>query len=172
MATTKLESNRGFALIENSGNTINNSTTEVTLFSTTIKAGQMGTNKIARFEITCHVTTPTLSIPTLTIKLKLGTAVLTIASSALSANISDKPVIITGKVANINATNAQYVSVRLDNSSAGNLIFSTLGASSIVSDATWAVDTTVDQTLSVTGQFGGLSSTTSIVTKLVDLNLS
>ena len=172
ITTTKLESNRGFALIENGASAITNSTTETSLFSTTVKGGQMSTNKIAELQLVFHVTTPAISIPTLVLKVKLGTAVTTIATGTLGSSITDKPFILTASIANQNATNVQYMYAKLDNSSLGINLFSALGAGSTVADATWAVDTAVDQVLSVTAQFGGLSATTSIVTKLVKLNLS
>jgi len=170
---TRRETSRGFSLTETGGNTLTNSTVETSLFSYVIPAGKMGTSKILKFEIICHITTPALSIPSLTIKIKLGAAVLTIVSTAtLGAAIADKPIKIEGTIANLSATNAQFVYAQLTSASGSGLIFSLLSASTVVTDAAWTVDTTLDQTFAVTGQFGGLSGTTSITPKLVSIDLS
>jgi hypothetical protein len=172
--TFKFEANRGFALVESAGSTLTNSTTETVLFAANIPAGKMGTSKILKFEFSLHLTSPALSVPTITLKLKLGaTFAITLANAALlSASLSNKPILIKGKIANMNSTSSQYVQVEIMNNSAGTNILSSLGSSFVVTDATAAVDTTVDQTLALTAQFGALSSTTSVSPMLVELNLT
>lgn len=170
--TIKLESSRGAALIENGASAITTGT-NISLFSTTIASRSMGTNKVARFEIALHFTTPALSTTTLTLTLKFGTASITLSNGILIASsLTAKPIIITGRIANLNSTNGQYIWVKVDNSSAGINILSTLGSGSVVSDTTWAIDTTIDQTLQLLSTLGSITTGTSIQAMLVDLNLS
>lgn len=170
--TIKFEGNRGYGLNEFNGSTLLNTTAETTLFSTVIPAGKLGSAKILDFKICFHISTPTLSIPTLTLKLKLGSASLTLSSTAnLSANLTDKPLIVEAEISNLGVANSQFVLAKVFNNSAG-LILSGLSSAFSATDGTWAVDTTVDQTLSVTGQFGALSGTTTVTPKSVRINIT
>lgn len=170
---TRLESNRGYAINEISSTVLNaTSTTETALFSDTIPAGKLGTFKLLNFSFIAHLSTPALSLPSLTLKLKFGsTAATTIVNSLLAASISDKPILISGTIANLGVTNSQYIFINVTNYS-NTAIFGALGSSFVVSDGTWVVDTTVDQVLSITGQFTTGLSTTSITPKLIQINVS
>jgi len=168
--TTKLEGNRGYAVMETGGNTISNTINKSPLFTTVIPGGKMGSNKILKLELTCQLTTPALSIPSLALRLEFGSASVVLATGLISANLTDRPLLIEAKIANQGNSN-QYVTVKVLNNS-GLLIFAGLSSSFLITDTSWTVDTTVDQTLAVTAQFGGLSTTTSIITKLVELNLT
>jgi len=158
---------------ESGGPAVTNTTTETNIFSTIIPAGKMGIAKVINFQLIVHITTPALTIPTISLKLKFGTGVLTIANVAiLSASVTDKPMLISGKIANLGVTNSQYVMVEFTNSNGVSAILAGLANSFIVADTSFTIDTTVDQTLAVSAQFGALSSTTSIVPKLIELVLT
>jgi len=172
MGTIRLEGNRGYIINESGASAISNTTAEMSLFSTTIPAFKMGNSKILKFELTCQLTTPALSIPTLTLKLRFGTFTLTLATSAtISASLTEKPLLIEGKIMNL-TTGTQYIVVKIFNNTSGVNILSGLGRAIVVLDSNCSIDTTVDQVFNITSQFGGLSGTASITPKIVEINLT
>lgn len=70
------------------------------------------------------------------------------------------------------ATGSATDSILVKKPNGGGLLLSGLSSAISLTDATWTVDTTVDQTFSITAQFGGLFIGTSITTKLVQINLT
>lgn len=172
MGTKKLEGNRGYIINESGAAAISNTVSEMSLFSTTIPAYKMGDSKILKFELTCAITTPTLSIPTLTLKLRFGTFTMNITTTVtINASLTEKPILIEGKIMNITSS-SQYIVVKVFNNSSGVNILSGLGSGLTVVDSTSAIDTNSDQVFSITSQFGGLSGTTSITPKIVEINLT
>lgn len=166
----KRETSRGFASSQASTLTLSNSTTETTLFSQVIPAGSMGINKKLNLEALCTLTTPVVSIPTLTIRLKLGSAVLTVVSAVgLAVSQTNAPVVIEAKIRNKEASNAQILYAKV--TQAGTSLPLLIENSKAVF-ASWTVDTSVNQTLSITAQFGGLSAATSLTAQDIDIELS
>jgi hypothetical protein len=131
--------------------TVASTTTETTVFSTTIKGGALSTNRAFRITLLGVVTNTTGSSKTTTMRFKYGgttfaTCVPTIAdgqSNALYQGI--------GVVANSNATNDQvgHAIVRGANDTDGSALH------------TLAIDSTADQTLEVTVQHSASSASLS-----------
>jgi len=170
MAKLQRETGRGFAVTELSGSTVTNTTAETNLFTQVIPAGKMGAVKELSFELLCMLTTPLLSLPTLTLRLKYGASVLTVSSgTALAVSQTNEPFILKGKIVN-KSVNSQVVYARIEQSTASAPLV--LGVSSSFKAAKWAIDTSADQTFSLTSQFSLLSGTTSISVENVTIELS
>lgn len=166
----KRETSRGFSSTSAITQTVNNSSSEVTVFSQVVPANKMGTSKKLTLSLLGTLTTPAISIPTFTVKIKLGSSVLTIFSGlTLAASQNNTPFVIDGIIRNKDAANAQIVYAKATQYAA-NLPMLLANATAVYSD--WTVDTTVDQTLSVTIQFGALSAGTTFTLRDVDLDLS
>lgn len=164
------ETGRGFSTTDPAVMTVSNSTTETTLFTDTIRAGRMGTNKELPFEILGVMNSPLLAVPSITIRIKLGSATLT-AVNALPVAVSlvNKPFIIRGKIIN-KGMNAQVVFIEVHQSQTSG-VFAGLDSTS-TAYAKWTVDTSVDQNFVVTAQFGLLSATTTLTIEYVSIDVS
>lgn len=126
----------------------------------------MGTAKELNFRIICSLTT-VLVPPTLTVKMKFGTSVLTIMSGlSLSTGLTASPFIIEGMIANANANNVQIVYAKLTQAN------STILVAQPMAYADWTVDTTVDQAFALTFQFGVTSTTTVLTYKHANVDLT
>jgi len=172
MIQVKKQGYQGMRVIQYDFATISNvNTNEVNIFSGVMPAGRMSGNVELSFEAVCHITTPVISLPNLTLRLRFGSALLTIASGAtLGANINDKPFIVKGRIMNL-TDNSQFVIIELLTNS-GVAILSALSSAVIVSDASWTVDTSAEQAISLTAQFSGIViGTTTITPKLLTFEL-
>jgi hypothetical protein len=169
MAVTKLETGRGFAAAGYTANSVLNTASETTLFTTTIPAGKMGDTKSLEFCIRCDLTTGALP-PSITVRIKLGSATLAIMSGvSLTGSLTGKPFLITGSIDN--TTNATQEVFGVVQQQAGNILG--LGTTGIdMASAQWTVDTTTAQTLTVTAQFSSASSTTSLTVRNIKVELS
>lgn len=144
---------------------------ETTIYSRAIEAGKMGTSKEMSFNIFCNLTTGAVAAPTLTLKVKLGTGTLTIMNAlSLGLGAASVPFRIEGAVINTSNSAAQYVWARLHTPSSTVPISLSAGAAYMNTD--WTVDTSVNQTFSVTAQFGGLIAGTSLATKYIKIDLT
>lgn len=141
--------------------TISNSVAETTILSVTIPGKDLDLYKLIRYEMYCNLTSIVVP-PTVTIKVKYGSGVLT-AVSALTININQnsQPFIIEGVIVNRNLTNSQYAYSKVSQHATQG----PLALTSPIYDArtTFAIDSTTDQTFAITTQFGGLIATTSLV---------
>jgi len=170
MPKLRRETGRGFAVTELAGVSLNNSLSETTLFSQVIEAGKMGTVKELGFEFFCMLTTPALSLPSLTIRLKFGGNTLTVANSlGIAASQSNEPFIVRGKIVN-KASNSQVAYACIEQGAASLPLV--LGVASSFKGAKWSVDTSQDQTLSLTGQFSLLSGGTTLTLENATIDLS
>lgn len=160
---TLIETGRGLSLIDTPDVTVNNSTSEITVFSTVIPAKRMSTNKAMNFKLICNITTALSLVPNLTIRIKFGSSTLNVMNaSVLSVGLSNVPITITGMVVNKDSSSAQFIygETQQNNVAARN------------ASADWTVDTSTNQTFSVTAQFGGLSLGTSITSKFAQIELT
>lgn len=170
MAKIPQETGRGFNIAETTAVMLSNVTTETTLFSQTIPAGKMGAVKRQKFKAFCTLTTPLLSLPSLTIKIRFGSSIMTVTSGlGLGASLTSEPFMITGEIIN-KSVNSQVVWARIEQGAATIPLL--LGISSSFKGAKWTEDTTTDKTFSITGQFSLLSATTSLSVEHCDIELS
>lgn len=166
MALQKRETGRGYSVADYTSATLSSSTVETTLFTQTIVAGSMGIAKELNFRIICTLTT-VLAPPTLTIKMKFGASTLTVMSGlTLSTSLTSSPFIIEGVIANVGSSTAQIVYAKLTQAS------STILLAQPMAYADWTIDTTTDQTFSVTAQFGSSSATTVLTYKHANVDLT
>ena len=169
----KRETNRGFSVTQTEVTPpISATASEITLFSQVLDAGRMGVSKILDYKIVCNLVTPAVVLQTLTIKVKLGTSELILTSGlSLAANLTTgRPFIIQGQIANMNNSSTQYVYGVVQNYA--NNVPLILSASSALSDADWAVNTSISQTFSVTATFSALNAAVTIAPKIAVLDLS
>jgi len=169
MANLIRETGRGFASSLTANSSLSNSTVETTLFSQTISGGKMGTSKALKFTLYCSLTTPALAVPTLTVKVKLGSTSLTVMSGlSLAISQTNAPFNVTGLIVNKSAPNAQFTFSQIIQQSASIPLVLT----SALADADWTVDTTTDQLFAVTAQFGSLNATTTLTFRYADIELT
>lgn len=169
MAKVTRETARGFAVGESAAMNLTNSTAETSIFSQVIKGGVMGANKELSFSILCNLTTG-LVPPNITIKVKLGSGSLTIASAlAIAISITSKPFIIEGKIVNKDS-GSQLVYAKVTQYSNAIPIISSNGVA--LDSADWTIDTTQDQTFSVTAQFSALSSSSTLTFRNATIELT
>jgi len=167
MAVIKRETGRGFAATDSTASVFTAMTTEQTLFSHTIVGGYMSNNKELRFNILCALTSPMLSVPTITVKVKLGSSVINIMQGlTLATGQNNAPFLIEGVIANSNDPAIQTVFTKLTQATTAIL------SSQPMAYADWTVDTTVDQLFAITAQFGGISVATSLTYKHASVELS
>ncbi len=166
----KRETNRGCSSTLATNQTVSNTTSETTVFSQVIPAGKMGTSKKLSLDLLSTLTTPAISIPTITVRIKLGSSTLVVVNAiGLAISQTNSPFTIAGVIRNRDASNVQIAYAHITQS-ASNLPMLLANSSAVYAD--WAVDTTVDQTLSVTVQFGGLSAGTIFTLRDADVDLS
>jgi hypothetical protein len=166
----KRETSRGFSSTQANNQVVTNNNSEVTVFSQVIPAGKMGSSKKLSLSLLATLTTPLLSIPSITVRVKLGNAVLTVINNVgLVASQNNAPFTLDATIRNKDDPAIQIAYAKMiQNASNGTL----LNSNATATYADWTVDTTVDQTLSVTVQFGALSSNTNFTLRDVDLDLS
>lgn len=162
MAKIQRETSRGFSVGEYSASTLTNSSSETTLFSQNIVAGRMGTNKELVFG---------LLPPSITVKIKFGSATLTVLNgqSLATSLASAKPFIIEGMVCN-NSVSTQFIYAKI--SQASNTLPLLLSASSGMDSADWTIDTSSDQTFSITAQFATANNAATLTFKHASVELS
>lgn len=166
----KRETSRGFSVSQLTSTTISNTTNETVLFSQVIPGGTMGTVKKCIGTILCTLTTPTLNLPSITIRLKLGNSVMLVASNiGLPFSQTNTPFLINFSIRNRDNNSSQivYANINYSADTLPLLIDRSKGAFAI-----WNVDTSISQTLTVTAQFGSLSLGTSLTTQDADIDLT
>lgn len=134
----------------------NNTGTETSLIGAvkdTIQANTLVPYRPYRFELNCILTTPALSLPTLTLKVKLGTNVIAMVSATtVSAGQTNAGVRIRGTLlATSMGTQVALTEIIQPN---GNVIPLTNSNSNFYTQLT--TDMTVPQTVDITAQWGGL----------------
>lgn len=138
--------------------TLSNSSTETTFFTETVPAQGFPDYSETSVRSTFRLTTPVLLSPSLTLRVKYGTSVISTTSQALLGSLSNQDIELEVTIISINDTkNAQVVKLRLI---APNAL--SLGTVLLISDTTWTIDASSTQTLSVTAQFSSAVSGSSI----------
>ncbi|MFO0906765.1 MAG: hypothetical protein U0800_27670 [Isosphaeraceae bacterium] len=149
---------------------MSNSSAETSLISQTVPGGLMNLYNRLRFTIICSISTQLLTPGSLTIRVKYGSAVLTLPSGAITllANQANQPFNISGRVRNKGATNAQILFAEIRQG--GSAL--TLGTPNAQGILTPAIDSTADQAFAVTAQFSLASATNVLAVQDVDLEIS
>lgn len=131
----------------------------------------MGTNKEMNFRFICLLTTG-LVTPTLTIRAKLGSSVLTVASGVgLAASLgTPAPFIVEGSVINEDAANAQLAWFKI--TQPANTLALLIGGGTAMNAVSWTEDTTADRTFSITAQFGTAVTGTSLTFRHASIDLT
>ncbi len=141
---------------------VTNTAAVYTILQDTIKGKTLSTYKKVTFRAIISLTT-SLANPTITFKVNYGAGSMTITSAvALSLSLTNTPIVIEGFITNTGTTNSQfmYASIRQGTTAAiplsGNMNF-VIGNS--------AVDSTADQLLTLTSQFGSALTGTTMSVK-------
>lgn len=167
------ETNRGFSSSLSTLTSLSSSLSsnpETVLFSEVIPAKKMGTGKKLRLEMLFTLSTAAISLPTLTVKIKLGSQTLTIANGlGLTASQTNAPFTVDARIRNKDDAGQQMAYARMAQNG-NNLTLLIANSQAVYADMT--VDTTQDQNLQVTAQFGGLSSGNTLTLRDVDMDLS
>lgn len=149
--------------------TLTNSATETTLFSKTVPGGLMGTSRGMHLAFLAQLSS-TLVNPSLTIKIKYGTAVITAVSAvSVNASLTSVPFYIECDIMNANATGSQQVISRVFQNTVSAPL--SLGAGVYLASSTWTTDSTVDQTLAVTATFNSALTGTTLVPILLTFKI-
>lgn len=164
------ETGRGFSVTDSAAVAVSNTTSETTIFSQVVPGGKMGAIKRLRFSAFCMITTPALSLPSLTVRLKFGGSTITVANGiSLAINLNNEPFMIRGEIINKSAT-SQIAWARIEQGA--NSLPLLLGIASSFKGAKWTEDSSTDKTFSLTAQFSLLSGGTSLSAEHVDIELS
>lgn len=171
MSQVIAEQNYGVRVRQNAGPQVSNTTTETDLVNVTVPANRMGTNKVLTFTSTSLLTTPAISLPSITIRGRFGNSIfLTTSSISLALNQTNTPFTIAGTISLNDAANSQ--------SAVANFVLASnnaplvLTGNSALQTMDMTEDTTVDVAFRLTAQFGGLSGTTSIQHKFTQVVMS
>lgn len=153
MALTQRGTSDGVIVAGTLGVSVNNTTTETQLMSYNVQGGTMGDYKAIEGELRGRLTTPLISVPSATARLKFGGQTLAVLNAlTASINLTNELMILWFRITN-DAYNVQDVESRILQPAIGTP-FSL--SRSFATDA-WSVDTSSDQTLSMTWQFGALN---------------
>ena len=159
MALTTRNTSDGFIVAGSVGTTVNNTTVETTLAQYTIQGGTLGDLKSIEFSLRCRLTTPLLSVPSGALRLKFGGSTLIIFSGlGLNVSLTNQPFKLWGRITN-DTPSSQDVDTAVMQPAVGT----PFSLSSTFVAGAWSVDTTVDQVLSWTWQFGALNLASSLV---------
>lgn len=134
---------------------INNSTAETSLLTVpdTIKANTL-TGKPYKFMLLCKITTPAVSIPTLTIRIKFGSQVLNLFNGiSLLGSQTTQPFIVEGYIFPI-TNSTQLVWARI-NQTPGTALTLNSTNTSLTSD--WTASLTSQNLFNITAQWGGFT---------------
>jgi hypothetical protein len=125
----------------------------------TIKANTLVPNRPYRFEMYCVVTTPAISLPTLALKVKLGSQVVAMVNStSVLGGLTNAGLRIRGIIL-ATSTTSQTVLCEIIQPNGGIL---NVGNNNANFYTVLTVDMTQNQILDVTAQWGGLTGTASI----------
>lgn len=137
-------------------------TTETSLLGAvkdTIKANTLVPNRPYRFEMYCVVTTPTLSLPSLAIKVKLGSNVVAmLTSTSVLGGLTNAGIRIRGVIV-ATSTTTQTVLTEIVQPNGGVVNITNSNATFYT---TMTTDMTQNQVLDITSQWGGLTGVATI----------
>lgn len=140
---------------------INNSTTETALLTVpdTVKANTL-VGKPYKFMLLCKITTPAVSIPTLTIRIKFGSQVLTLFNGiSLLGSQTTQPFVVEGYIFPI-TNSTQLVWARI-NQTPGTALTLNSTNTSLTSD--WTAALTSQNLFNITAQWGGFTLGTAVL---------
>lgn len=140
---------------------LNNNTTETSLMTVpdTIKANTLS-GKPYKFMMLCKITTPAVSIPTLTIRIKFGSQTLTLLNNiSLLGSQSTQPFIIEGFVFPITST-TQLIWAKI-NQTPGTALTLNSTNTALVSD--WTANLSSQNLFNITAQWGGVTLGTAVL---------
>lgn len=144
--------------------TLTNSAAATNLFTQTIPGGLLGTAKHVHVTLVCQLSS-TIINPALTLTLKYGTSTLVVANTAgINASLSSVPFILNADIYAVNSTSSQVATATISNSTSG-----ALGLNMYQAVGTWAIDSTVDQTLAITAQFNSALTGTTLIPLLMTI---
>jgi hypothetical protein len=131
-----------------------NSTVETTLFSDVIAANSLVPGKYYPFRVDVAVNTPLVNLATLTFRVKYGGQTIAVINGAgLTIGLTQAtPITIIGNLVS-RGTSSQFLPITV-NQAMGNAISLTTGNTS--ARGLFTVDSSVDQTFTITAQFGGV----------------
>lgn len=144
------------------GSVISNTNAETDLFRYNIGGNMLPIDGALVLRLVGVVSTPLVSIPTLTIRAKYGANSITIFGGALvlAAGLSSASFVLETRLWMQGASNSELLIVMLTESIT---LAGSLGTSnSRQTQGTFATDSTAAQDFAITAQFSGLSVTTSI----------
>lgn len=125
----------------------------------TIKANTLIPNRPYRFEMACIVTTPTLSLPTLALKVKLaGQTVAMVSATSVLGGLTNAGIRIRGIILST-GTSAQIVLTEIIQPNGGVLTLNNTNASFYTA---LTADMMQNQVLDITAQWGGLTGVATI----------
>jgi|GEM_PF-3781732 len=128
-------------------------TGEIELCSKVIKGNTLGTSRSISYLFTFEISSGILLLPNLTFKIKYGGASLTIIDAAIvSASLTSRVVVVQGRLAGFGATNKQYIYGRMDQDVSIAGLPVAINGSTAIKHAKWTVDSSIDQTFSITVQ--------------------
>lgn len=134
----------------------NSNSTETSLLGVvkdTIRANTLIPFRPYRFEMACIVTTPAVSLPTLSIKVKLGsTTVAMISATSVLGGLTNAGIRIRGIILSTGMS-SQIVLTEIIQPNGGVI---TVGNSNATFYSETAVNMSSNQTLDITGQWGGV----------------
>lgn len=140
---------------------LNNNLTETSILTLpdTVKANTLSARPY-KFMLFCRLTTPSISIPTLTVRIKLGNQTLTLFNAiSLLGNQTTQPFIIEGYILPITTT-TQLIWAKI-NQSPGTALTISSANTSLMSN--WTADLTTQNLFNITAQWGGFSLGTAVL---------
>lgn len=143
----------------------NTGTTETNLISggDVILANTLVTNRNYHFRLLCRITTPALSIPTITVKVKLGASSISLTTNAgISAGLTNQPFTIEGDIL-ADGVNTQIIHAWITQNVTSVFSLNT-GNTAMVTN--WAEDMTTDKTFNISVTWGGITVGTTSLTPL------
>jgi len=134
----------------------NTSATETSLMSNpdTLKANTL-LGRPYKFMIMCKATTPAVSVPTLTITLKLGTQSMVVFNAiSLVGSQTSQPFVIEGYIFPISAT-SQLIMITI-NQTPGSVL--TMTSANTTISTNWTANSAITNLFNVTAQWGGFTT--------------
>ena len=170
MAINKLSTPNGIIWRIDSTISLSNTTTETVFVSPTIVGGAMTMFNELRYSFYFSLSTKAVVPGTVTIRLKYGTSTLTLGGGALAliGGVSNSPFVINGTISNKGTTSSQFFEGSLTQPSGGLTLAQPINQSFTEP----AIDTTADQTFSLTAQFSVADAGNILVLKRAKLELS
>jgi len=147
-----------------------NNTSEYTLYSQTIEGGVMSMANAMRFAFYLNFSTLGVLPGNLTLRVKYGSAVLTLGGGALAliGGRTAAPVRVSGVLVNRGTTNAQFFTGEMRQDTSGLTLIQPVTIASVKP----AIDSSIDQTFALTAQFSVGNVANTITLDFADVTIS